>query len=402
MLEAAKFRLVIGVLFLLLSPYTHSANTKTYPNLGLIEIQGMDVYAEHENLHALLVGKPLNAKTLGVFHVVSKDGGGTWGKPSQVQDGQVRRVMSRRGNDAQVAAAGKRVVVAFRQVGEIPESGPLVMAYSSDGGRTWGRGENPAVGDQTQNQAYVDLVADKSGHFHVVWLDDREENGNSQGLRYARSVDGGKHWQGDVTLDGTACTCCWNRLAVLPDQSVAALYRDDDPHDMRLALRSPKHGTWRNVGAVGAFDWRFSGCPHCGGGIAASPGRQGLIHGVVWSGKEGAAGLYYLNSADQGGHWSQPQRIADGQSKESDIAVLADGRVGVVYAGPTGKGEGIMFTETQDQGLHWTAPVLLSAAEGLADHPRIVSTRKGFRVFWTEKRDGGGKAWAMYLVDRPL
>ena len=356
----------------------------------------MDVYSEASTLHAVLVGKSADTHGLGVAYLVSQDAGETWSKPSPISGGQDKRVLSRRGNDAQVAASGNRVVVAFRQAGELPESGPMALAYSKDGGRSWERGENPAVGDVTQNQSYLDLAADKAGHFHVVWLDDREENGNSQGLRYARSADGGQHWRGDETLDGTVCTCCWNRLAVLPDQSVAALYRDDDPHDMRLARRSPKDGAWRNLGAVGAFDWRFTGCPHCGGGIAYSPGKQALLHGVVWSGKEGAAGLYYLNSANQGGHWSPPLRIADGQSKESDIAVLGDGRVGVVYAGPSGQGEGILFTESKDNGKHWTSPKRLSAADGLADHPRIFPTAKGFRVFWTEKRATGGKVWAMY------
>ncbi len=273
----------------------------------------------------------------------------------------------------------------------------MVIAYTSDGGANWRRGQNPASGDVTENQSYMDLVADKAGHFHVVWLDDREENGNTQGLRYARSTDGGRHWSGDVTVDPAVCTCCWNRIMVLPDQSIAALYRDGDPHDMRLARSSGDGGPWRNLGAVGAFNWRFNGCPHCGGGIAVGPSKR--LHGVVWSGKEGAEGLYYLKSEDLGGHWSPPLRIADGQSRESDIAVLPDGRVGVVFAGPAGETEGVQFMESDGAGKTWTQPLLLSAANASADHPRILATPKGFRAFWTEKRTSSGRVWAMHSFD---
>jgi len=358
----------------------------------------MDVYAESMKLHAVLVGKAENTGETQILYWVSDDGGERWRKLGQAGGGQGRRVISRRGDEAQVAASGKRVVVAFRQAGELPESGPVTVAYSKDGGRLWALGGKPAVGDLTQNQSYLDLAADKTGRFHLVWLDDREETGNTQGLRYARSGDGGAHWQGDLTLDGAVCTCCWNRLAVLPDQSLAVLYRDDDPHDMRLALRPAGQGGWRKQAAVGDFGWRLSGCPHCGGGIASQPGAKGLLHGVVWSGKEGSAGLYYQNSADQGGHWTPPLLIGDVQSKESDIAVLPDGRVGVVYAGPAAQGEGVWFKESKDLGGHWSEPELLSAASAKADHPRVFATAKGFRVFWTEKRPVGGKVWATALA----
>jgi len=397
----SRFSIIYLLVLILVSAQTslgYCGNSPVFPSMGLTDIQGMDVYAETDKLHVVLVGKAKDTHELGVYYLVSANSGTTWSKPVRVNAGSDRRLMSRRGNDAQVAAVGKRLVVAFRQAGDLPESGPVVMAYSMDGGKHWEEGENPAVGDLTQNQSYVDLIADRSGHFHVVWLDDREENGNSQGLRYARSVDGGKRWQGDLTLDGAVCTCCWNRLAVLPDQSVAALYRDDDPHDMRLVRRSIQDGSWHNLGAVGAFDWRFSGCPHCGGGIASSSGRHSRLHGVVWSGKEGLAGLHYLNSIDQGAHWTPPLQIADGQSKESDIAVLESGPVSVVYATPTGQGEAVLLTQSGDDGKHWTGPVALSAADGVADHPRIVATKKGFRVFWTEKRPAGGKVWAVYSL----
>lgn len=377
-------------------PPGQCGNLPDYPAVGIGEIQGMDVYAEGGAVHAVLVGKPRGRDAPGVFYLFSKDGGAGWSRPARVDDGG--RVVSRRGDEAQVAARGRRVVVGWRQGGELPGAGPIATAYSTDGGKHWRAGGRPAAGDATENQSYLDLAADVRGRFHAVWLDDREEKGNTQGLRHAYSADGGRRWGAESTLDGAVCTCCWNRLAALPDGGLAALYRDDDPHDMRLARLDG--GRWRDLGAVGAFDWRFNGCPHCGGGIAAGPGRT--LHGVVWSGKEGAEGLYHLRSDDLGGHWTPPLRIGGGESRESDIAVLPGGRVGVVFTAPAEGGEAVRFIASDDAGRTWSEPAPLSAAGAAADHPRIVAGPKGFRVFWTERRDAGGRVWAAHSLDQPL
>lgn len=359
----------------------------------------MDVYTEGSTLHMALVGKVSGKDGNSIAYLVSKDAGRSWSEPVIVNHAEDGAVMSRRGNEAQVAALGRRILVAWRRGGgELPDAGPIVTAYSEDGGKTWHGGGQSALGDATENQSYPDLAVDAKGRFHVVWLDDREERGNTQGLRYARSEDGGRHWLGEATLDPQVCTCCWNRLVALPGHGLAVLYRDDEPHDMRLARQVGKR-PWRSLSAVGAFDWRFNGCPHCGGGIAAGPGQR--LHGVVWSGKDGAEGLYYLNSQDLGGHWSPPLRVGDQRSRESDVAALADGRVGVVFAGPWGQGEGVQLIESDDQGKTWSNPKLLSAEGAAADHPRILATPKGFRVFWTEKRPGEGRVWAMYSLEKP-
>ena len=143
----------------------------------------MDVYAQGNAIHAVLVGKPYGKTEVGVVHLFSADGGASWRTPSIINRAEDGKPISRRGNEAQVAAAGRRIVALWRQAGELPEAGPMVVAYSTDGGLSWRRGDNPAITDATQNQAYADLAADRAGRFHAVWLDDREENGNTQGLR---------------------------------------------------------------------------------------------------------------------------------------------------------------------------------------------------------------------------
>jgi photosystem II stability/assembly factor-like uncharacterized protein len=360
------------------------------------EVRGMDFYPDGAALHALLVARTRVEGPVGVFYLFSRDGGKSWSKPSAIDRENEPEAISRRGDDAQIAARGKRLVAVWRARGEFPNGGPLAVAYSEDGGASWARGANPALGDATSNQAYPDLAADAEGRFHLTWLDDREENGDSQGLRHAWSTDGGRHWAREITVDGKACTCCWNRLIPLSRQGIALLYRDVNPHDMRLARSLSGGEGWRIMDrAVGDFDWRFSGCPHCGGGLAqAGEGASIRLHSVIWTGNDAAPGLYYLNSGNLGESWSKPLRLGDEHDREADIAAASKRDLAVTYTQESREGAFVAWLRTRDGGKTWTRPVRLSNPEAKADHPRVFSRDRGFAVFWTERRGGGGRRLA--------
>ncbi len=374
-----------------------AARPVAYPAIeGLNKVRSFDVVAEGGKLHALLGGAFAQRGGDALAYAASADGGQTWSKPVFVSAEGEPGLLSRRGNDAQLAVQGSRMLAVWQAKGDIPGTGPLRIALSSDGGKTWQPGGSPATGDNTGNQSYPALAFDGTGAVHLAWLDDREENGNSQGLRYARSTDGGHRWLPEATLDPEVCTCCWNRLAVLPDASVAVLYRDNEPHDMRLALLKPRAERWQDTGAVGNFGWHFVGCPHCGGGLAAVKTRRGMaLHSVVWTGRDAAPGLYYLGSGDSGHTWSQPLPVGDAASKEADIAALSADQSALAYTRVTQDGAAVYLRRSRDSGRHWSAPAELTAPGVDADHPQILATPKGLRVFWTEARPGGGKVWAM-------
>lgn len=363
---------------------------------GLGEVHGMDVAAQAGDLHLLLVGRFAQTDGMAVAYLASRDGGKVWSSPVFLNRKDEAQPMSRRGNDARLAVRGQRIMAVWQARGELPGAGPMRVAVSSDGGKTWDEGANPAPGDTLQNQSYMAVAADGVGRLHLAWLDDREENGNAQGLRYARSDDDGRHWSRETTVDAEVCTCCWNRMAELPDRSMALLYRDSDPHDMNLARLPAGDTAWRHIGPVGIAGWHFSGCPHCGGGLASTgSGGKTVLHGVTWTGKEDAPGLYYSRSGDLGRRWSSPYFIGDGHSRESDIAARSPGEVAIVFTRSTNAGTPLYWLRSRDGGRHWSKPQALTGPEVKADHPRIVAMPTGFRVFWTETRPGGGKTWAM-------
>jgi hypothetical protein len=363
---------------------------------GLTDVKSLDVAADQDRLHVLLVGDFAQRRQVAVAYASSADGGRSWSRPAFIAPEDAPPSISRRGNDARLAVRGRSLVAVWQAKSELPGTGPIAVATSTDGGKTWRAGANPAAGDATHNQSHAAVALDQAGNIHLAWLDDREENGNTQGLRYAKSTDGGRHWQPEATVDATTCTCCWTRLSVLPDQSLLLLYRDDAPHDMRLAGLRRGEGRWRDLGQVGRFDWDFTGCPHCGGGLAVTGGGRGAaLHSVVWTGRDGMAGLYYLRSTDRGGHWSPPLQVAGDQARESDIAAQPGGAVGLAFIPGRTAEATVRFQVSRDAGRHWSAPVPLAAPGTIVDHPRVVATSRGFRVFWTEVRPGGGKTWTM-------
>ncbi len=182
---------------------------------------------------------------------------------------------------------------------------------------------------------FADIIAHRGG-FDMVWLD---SNMGKQGLRHARSSDGGASWSDNVTLDARTCECCWNSLASAADGNLYALYRGLTPRDM-LLTSSQDGKNWSQLGPVGKFDWKINACPHNGGGLAILPGQAKAMHAVVWTGKEDARGVFHVMSADAGNTWSKPARIGDDKSQHPDIAIMPAGEVAIVWDGRKGDNEG--------------------------------------------------------------
>jgi hypothetical protein len=299
--------------------------------------------------------------------------------------------------DAQIAARGDRLVAVWTTESKEDRfgRGPMATACSSDGGRTWTAGPNPADDGSTGGHAFVDVAADDSGAFHVVWLDGRESD-KGKGARYARSTDGGASWSVNATLDAQTCECCWNTITTAPRGRVLILYRDRDPRDMKLAASDDGGISWRQPVAVGDFGWNLNGCPHVGGGICVSAGAAGdemSLHAVVWTAKDTQTrGAYVLSSTDAGKTWGQPVRLGTAESRDADLAGDEQKVVAVWDEPDTGA---VFVSASVDGGKTWSGQQRLNVDESTADHPRVIHTASGFRAFWTEQTAGQGqpKRW---------
>ena len=363
--------------------------------LKLQNLQSYDIYAQGSSLHALFAATRGDSKQPYVGYLHSEDNGLNWSAPVEIPLAANATLESALGNDVQIAAAGKSLLAIVQQTGELPGMGYLAAIHSEDGGQTWISGANP-TGSEI-DQSHPELVADSQGRFHLVWLDDRDENGY-QGVRYARSADAGTHWELSQTVDDSSCSCCWNRLWFGEDGSVNLLYRDMEPRDMALAQSIDDGQTWQRSATVGEFNWVFDGCPHNGGALVGAGDKN--LHALVWTGAENKAGLYYLNSADNGKHWSAPQAMGGGTlAFHSDIAVLDENHVLAIWDAMGAEGSVVMISESFDNGSHWSASRQLSAKGSSASFPRIVAIDSRVLAMWAEQKPGDFKQWMTAILE---
>ena len=367
-----------------------------YPLSGLASVDSLDVYVENDVIHVLLAG-PGDEDRIGLRYTRSIDGGESWSAPSTIETPGAEPNHPHRGNDVQLAARGDAVVAVWQVAGSgFKGSGPMRTAYSEDGGVSWRAGRDPADDGGTGGHAFVDVAAAPDGAFHIVWLDGRAGQGK-QGLFHARSADGGRTWSKNATIEGQTCQCCWNTLTTCANGDLQVGYRQFLPRDMALSRSFDGGRTWRTVGVMGAFDWRVDFCPHVGGGLAGGD-EDGVFHATVWTGKAADVGVYYTASGDGGTSWSPPRRFGDRSAKHSDIAASGEGRVVAVWDAVESDSSVIYGALSNDGGATFRANVLHKSDEWLASHPRVINTRFGFRVFWTEDRDENGAVWAVAVL----
>ncbi len=351
--------------------------------LGLYDISTFDIYVDGQIIHVLAGGKhSVNDPHISIRYTRSRDGGKHWKDPI-ILNTQQSEIIASRGNDIQLGVKDKNLVALWQTKGNLPGMGPMIGARSQDMGETWQQSLNPA-GNNDGSQAHIDLITDQLGNFHVVWLEDPEENGH-QSLRYTRSADSGKQWRQPVTLDESTCSCCSNTFALSTKGELNVLYRDMTPRDMSLMQSSDGGHTWQNISTVGDFRWKFNGCPHAGGGLAyAERANAAQLHSIVWTGIEDRPGLYHLASNNNGQTWTTPVKLGE-TAIHGDVAVHDSRQVVVIWNEMELDGLSIFYTTSENAGASWLTPKRLTKAENAATHPKLVSTPQGILAMWTEK-----------------
>ena len=404
-LNGTAERISVGMIFLLAGlsacmPIVQNADENqtslSYPidaqALKLKNLLSFDVYVEGSTQHALFAAETETPKKPFIGYIKSADAGRHWSQPIEIGHYSPNNMESAAGNEVQIAGAGNALLAIWQVSGELPGMGPLQSMYSLDGGQTWQIGKNP-TGSEI-DQSHPELLADQDGRFHLVWLDDRDENGY-QGIRYARTQDAGQHWALAQTVDDSTCSCCWNRLMLGPDGQLNALYRNMEPRDMALAQSGDVGASWHKASTVGEFNWVFDGCPHNGGALAQS---NQTLHSLVWTGAENKAGLYYSRSADNGQTWSAPQAMGNGSlAFHSDIAALDDAHVMAIWDVRGAEGSTVMSSKSLDNGGQWSTAQPISTPGSSASFPRIVATPDGFLAMWLEQKSGEPKRWVSKL-----
>jgi len=360
--------------------------------LGLKTVYTIDVYSEQETIHALFSGIDSDSNKRALKYLKSSDSGISWFKPVTVNQGLASVKKSKRGNDFQLASHNNKVMVVWQTQGGEPWTGKLAIALSNDFGQTWQQIASPVSDKYAKiDQGYFDLGVDSQGDFHLVWLDDREEAGNTQGLRYARFSNQNKgNWDQHKDLELTACTCCWASISIDKNDNIHVLYRDDSPRDMRLISSLDKGLSWQQSKSAGSFAWEFIGCPHQGGGlINTQVDGKTILHSAIWNGKAGNRGIYYSQSELNKDKIAVLHPIGDDNSASGDIAALDNDQIRIIYTSGDFESTSVMSKISTDGGSTWSDELRLTSDGAEPSHPRIIATPEGFRFFWTEWQKNG-------------
>lgn len=349
---------------------------------GVISV---DIVNYNNRLHLLTGKQRQGQKALWYQH--SDDGGNTWSSSSKILNEDNLPAKMTRGNDAQITAQGKNIVVTWTGFNKAARfnAGAMLAARSTDNGQTWKYVATPPDWDEGSH-GFIDLTADKYA-MHAVWLDNRNSRSGvkaSQGLRYAKSTDGGLNWQTNQNLDDLTCSCCWNTINTDAKGNAYVMYRDKQPSDLSIGVINAKQ-QWQRLNHVGAFNWQFEGCPHIGGGFDFQNKNEGnRIHAVVGTGHPDYLGIHYLYSDDEGKNWSSAIAFGDESAIHSDIASHNNGRVVTVWDMMGEDGLAVFISESVNQGVNWSKPRQISQAGMRATHPHVVKTEQGFLALWTE------------------
>lgn len=360
-------------------------------------VNTIDVYSENDTIHALFSGIDTVSQQLTLKYLRSTNHGESWSSPVIVNRNIALVKKSKRGNDFQIAAFREHIMAIWQTKGGEPWTGKIAAALSNDNGKTWNKIPSPVSDIYSKiDQGYFDLTADPAGNFHINWLDDREEAGDTQGLRYAQFQKNTNTWTLHKDIELTACTCCWSNITADKKGNIHTLFRDDSPRDMKIISSLDNGKSWQTPNTVENFDWQFVGCPHQGGGIATTQENdQTIIHSLVWNGKNSNRGLYYSQSVLSAKKSQAIISMGDNTSASGDIAVSNNNRIATTYITGNFGNKRVIARISNDGGKSWSGEQQLTIKGAEPSHPRIVGTSQGFSVFWTEWQENGNAAVIM-------
>ena len=222
-----------------------------------------------------------------------------------------------RGDPPSVAVTDRAVYVLWtaRIEAQDKKGTDLYLSVSRDQGKTFGPATK--VNDDTvpATHGMHSLAVPHDGRIYVAWLDERniqapkpsEHAGghhmeSNRDLFVAYSIDGGKTFSQKQKVASDACPCCKTSLAVAPDGTVYAGWRQVLPGNFRhIAVASSVNGAASFTAPVIVSDdkWVLQGCPVSGPSLSVA--ANGDLKVLWYAAGEGAApGLYYTESHDKG------------------------------------------------------------------------------------------------------
>ena len=180
------------------------------------------------------------------------------------------------------------------------------------------------------------LAVAGDGRIYAAWLDERNVHApqpstkgeghhmeSNRDLYLAYSTDGGRSFSANKKVASDACPCCKTALAVSPDGTLYAGWRQVLPGSFRhIAVAGSTDGgkNFSTPVIVSDDHWVLQGCPVSGPSLSVDRASGNLK--VVWyaAGEGSAAGVYFAESKDKG-HSFTPRELLSQETVHGTPAI---------------------------------------------------------------------------------
>lgn len=278
--------------------------------------------------------------------------------------------------------------------GRFPKSA-LRFSHSANNGTTWSTPQSLNEGEEFGSNNFHSILAGDDGTVYAAWLSSVE---GKSGVWLRVSADGGKSWNRSRAIHSDpTCPCCRTGLALAPDGTLYSSYRKifaGDVRDIVVMASHDKGATWSAPVRPRADEWVFPGCPHAGASLKVD--EAGVVHIAWWTGRAGAAGVWYGVSKDGGATWVATPIDTATRSSPAHVQLALTGRNSLVVAWDDGKSSlpRILMRASADAGSTFGRTVQVSEARGggAATFPVLAVDRDSLTVAWSEKPDSTYRA----------
>jgi len=235
----------------------------------------------------------------------------------------------------------------------------LKIALSQDEGETWGKALTPHRDGQSVQHGFASLLPMSDNKMLAVWLD-------------------GRAYGGDEVID---------------KMQLRGTVTEGEIRD--IALVRLVDGVWSDPVVVHKDGWEISGCPVNGPAIDAK--KTSAV--VAWFTQAGdIPAVKVAFSRDAGRSFEKAIRIDQGKATgRVDTILLGDGSALISWVEWTGSAEVLMVCIAQPgKGCSARQAITLNKAGGSMNFPRMVQTRDGVYIAWTQP----GRETTIRMVSR--
>lgn len=169
---------------------------------------------------------------------------------------------------------------------------------------------------------------------------------NNRGLYLSYSTDGGRTFSANRKVAPEVCPCCKTALAVSPDGTLYAGWRQVLPGSFRhIAVASSTDGgmNFSKANIVSDDHWVLQGCPVSGPSLSVDRASGSLK--VIWyaAGEGNTPGLYFAESKDKGQTFT-PRQLLSQENVHGTPALTATQNNAIALWQTTDKAETKMRT----------------------------------------------------------